>query len=235
MKEKVEEKLLALVRDNYQTIAASFAVTRNKVLDPEINRQASFVPSGARVLDAACGSGRLYPVFLGRNIAYQGFDGSSALIALAKERYPEGDFFVADFYDVDRDERLPEDSYDFIFCLAALQHLPGKRRRLETLRSLAAKLKPGGRLIMSNWDLRSLPKYRFRLWRQNLACLAGLSPYDRNDLVFPWKGNPGRGSLRYYHAFSLGELVILSQEAGLTVIEKRRVSGNLWLVLEKRQ
>jgi 2-polyprenyl-3-methyl-5-hydroxy-6-metoxy-1,4-benzoquinol methylase len=234
MKEKIAEKLLALVRDNYQEIAVSFAVTRDKNLGEAISRQAALVPAGARVLDAACGSGRLFQAFSGRDIDYQGFDGSPALITLAQERYPEASFSVADILDVKQDVRFPAGSYDFIFCLAALQHLPGRRRRLEALRGLATKLKSDGRLILSNWNLRSLPKYRFHLWRQNLACLFGLSPYDRNDLVFPWQGNPGKGSLRYYHAFSLGELASLAREAGLTVVEEKLESGNIWLTLEKK-
>lgn len=71
------------------------------------------VPNNAKVLDAGCGYGRLFPFFQKKNCDYRGVDISPDFIELAVNAY--GDFFsVGDL------KKLPfEDEYfDVAFCIS---------------------------------------------------------------------------------------------------------------------
>jgi predicted TPR repeat methyltransferase len=55
------------------------------------------IPPNSAVLDLGCGCG--FPIadyFLRKRIPFTGVDGAQAMIALAKEEYPQGDWKVAD-------------------------------------------------------------------------------------------------------------------------------------------
>ena len=162
MNKDKEQQLLQIVKNNYQEIAASFAETRRKPLDEKTAILAASVPNGSRVLDAACGNGRLYSAFAGRPLEYLGFDGSQELINLAAKNYPDAKFLTVDLNEIKNDNRILDDYYDYIFFLAAWQHLPGEERRLQVLKDLQAKVKKGGTIIISNWDLQSYPRLRGR-------------------------------------------------------------------------
>lgn len=71
-----------------------------------------YIPEGARVLDAACGYGRLAPLF--SPDLYKGIDFSSDFILKAQSLYPEYAFFVHDL-----DESLPKEwEFDWALCVS---------------------------------------------------------------------------------------------------------------------
>jgi len=233
MTEQRAQEILELVRRNYQEIAADFAATRQKALWPEIKRRADQVPAGARVLDAGCGSGRLAAAFAGRNIEYVGVDNSPALLNFAKKNYPEAKFTFGDVLNL---ETLSESGFNYIFCLAVLQHIPGQALRSAALRQLAAKLAPEGQLIISVWNIRSQPRFRRLLFKAGWSKLWGSNDLDYGDLIFPWKNTAGQAlSQRYYHAFKFSELRRLAQGSGLRTLELFRDRYNYWLILENNK
>lgn len=67
----------------------------------------------ARVLDAGCGYGRLSEDL----VAYTGVDISPDFIAIAKERYPNKEFFVADL----RSLPFKDGLYDWAVCVSIRQ------------------------------------------------------------------------------------------------------------------
>ncbi len=98
--------------------------------------------SGARVLDAGCGSGRDSLVFLAKGHDVTAFDASEAMSRLASGRlgFP--------VLRMSFDEVEFEDAFDGVWACASLVHVP--RQDLSgALRRLARALKPGGVLYAS--------------------------------------------------------------------------------------
>ncbi len=224
-------KLLNLVKRNYNQIAASFDATRKKEIWPQIREYTSLVKDGDLVLDAGCGNGRLLEALQNKNIEYLGFDNSEELIKTAQQNYPQREFLVADILDL---HGVPETKFNYIFCLAVLQHIPSRELRVKFLGNLADKLKSGGYLIISSWNLDRIPKYRRLIIRNYWLKLIGKYDYEARDLVFPWKDPSGLAvSDRYYHAFTLRELTGLARGSGLKILEAKDDKYNFWLKLSR--
>ncbi|MFZ4632082.1 MAG: class I SAM-dependent methyltransferase [Patescibacteria group bacterium] len=235
MEEKKTQELLELVKNNYQEIATEFDLTRKKEIWPEIREFAAEVKDGDNVLDVACGNGRLIEALKNKKINYLGVDNSFNLIELAKKNYPDYKFMIGDMLNL---EKIENNEFDFIFCLAALQHIPSKDLRVKVLRDMAAKLNSNGKLIISNWNLWSHKKYRPLLIKSYLLKLIGKNKLDFNDLVFPSKfylasQNKREASDRYYHAHTKAELKKIANLANLKILELKKDRYNLWLVLKK--
>lgn len=234
MKTEKVQKLLGLVKSNYQDIAGDFDATRKKEIWPEIRTFAEKVKPGDNILDLGCGNGRLLEALKEKEIKYLGIDNSSELISLAKNNYPLQKFIVGDMLALDNINEVANSSYDFIFCLAALQHIPSRELRIKALKDMAAKLKTGGEMIISNWNLWAHKKYRPKLIKNYFWKIIGRNEFDFNDLVFPWKNSRGEEKTnRYYHAFTKNELKGLARSAGLKALALKKDRYNLWLVLKK--
>ncbi len=233
MEDKQAQQLLEIVRRNYQEIATEFDLTRKKEIWPEIREFALAVKDGDAVLDVACGNGRLLEALKDKKINYLGVDNSPNLIELAKKNYPSHEFAVEDMLDL---KNIENGKFDFVFCLAALQHIPGKDLRIKVLRDMAEKLKPGGKMIISNWNLWGHKKYRPQLFKNYWLKLIGKNKLGFNDLVFPSKfhlanQDKRESSDRYYHAYTKKELKKLARLANLKILILKRDKYNLWLVL----
>ena len=228
MEKEKEWELLALVKKNYAEIASDFDRTRKKKLWPELSKLAADVKKGSKVLDAGCGNGRLIEALKEKDIFYSGFDNSEELIALAKKNYPSHEFFIFDILDV---SAIADKSYDVIFCVAVIPHIPGHENRVKVLKDLSDKLVTGGKMIISFWDLRSQSRYRKHLIVSAVKKIFGISKLDHGDVLFDWKG-PEK-SKRYYHAFSEKELKDLTHDAGLKLEKLYRADNNFWLILKK--
>lgn len=232
MNKKKEQELLALVKRNYQEIAADFDITRKKEIWPEIRDFAIQVEVGSRVLDLGCGNGRLIEALKDKNVEYLGLDNSSELIELARTNYPGKGFLVGDILDL---SSINNNYYDYIFCLATLQHIPSRNLRLKALSEMESKLKIGGKLILSNWNLWSQKKYCSRLLKNYWLKIIGLYQLGYNDLIFPWKNASGKViSERYYHAFTKKEFKKLIRLTNFKTQEFKRDKYNFWLLLIKK-
>lgn len=100
--------------------------------------------AGRRVLDAGCGSGPILADLIAAGADAVGFDGSPAMVAIARERLgPRVDIRVADLA-----APLPyaDDSFDDVVCSLALHYLQDWSGPLAEFRRV---LRPGGRLIVS--------------------------------------------------------------------------------------
>lgn len=234
MDSKTIQKLISLSRDSYNKIAIDFDKTRKKHLWPELEDFSREIKKGARVLDAGCGNGRLLEAFKDKQIDYLGLDSSSTLLELARRNYPQHNFLEMDLLatTANRESADFKNGFDLIFCLAVLQHIPSFELRVQVLKKLKSWLVPGGRLIISNWNLWQSTK-RVLIYRQIFKKVIGLNKLDWGDLIFPWKNSLGQKlSLRYYHAFSSRELRRLAQRAGFSNIIIKKDQHNYWLILE---
>ena len=227
MKSEQAEKILNLVKRNYQEIAGNFDATRKKEIWPPIREFAAVVKDGDYVLDAGCGNGRLLEALKNKKIKYLGLDNSAELIKVAQLNYPLNKFREANILNLNN---VPEKDFDHIFCLAVWSHIPSPELRVLFLKNLAAKLKPSGRLIISVWNLGQLPKYRRLILSNYWQKFIGRHELGVRDLIFPWKDSSGQVvSERYYHVFTLREIKRLSIAAGLKIIDIKRDKYNIWV------
>lgn len=229
MKSVRSKELLEIVRNGYDKIAFHFDATRKKALWPEIYRFTAIVKDGDRVLDLACGNGRLLEALVKKEIKYLGVDNSEELLSLARQNYPDQQFVLSDMLNLDN---IGDEKFDHIFCLAALQHIPSRELRRAALIKMRFKLNTGGRLVLSNWNLWSKPSFKQKLIKRYfLRCFKDYQE-DWNDLVFFWKDSMGQEKgLRYYHAFTKQELKGLALDAGFKIRFFYKDKYNFWLEL----
>jgi len=230
MKKEYAKYLLEKTYKDYNAIAKDFSSTRRfvwKGLEPLHD----YASPGDRVLDLGCGNGRLLQIFKEIDIVYTGTDGSEKLIEIAKKTYPNTTFQVADAL------HLPfsTNSFDKVYTIAVLHHIPSKELRLEFLEGVRRVLRPGGALILTVWDLRGGRGLRMNL-RFGLLKVLCLSKLDFRDVFVPWR----KSCRRYIHCFTKRELIKLTEKAGFRVKEigilKMTEGGkqtNIYIVAQK--
>ncbi len=202
-------------RTVYNRIAALFSATREYNWD-DVAQLTEYLKPGDQVLDLGCGNGRLYQILAKKQVQYTGADQSGELIALAQQKSPGAEFVVAEM------TTLPfaDAQFDAIFCIAALNHIPGHKLQLQALREMRRVLKPGGHLLMTNWNLHSdsaQKNIRKHGWviRTDIADSAGI------DVMVPWKSPQGETlGERYYHGFTEAELTQLFGEAEFSIVDQ---------------
>jgi len=125
---------LKYYQDNAQTF---FDGTVNVDMSSLYETFTRHLTSGARVLDAGCGSGRDAKAFLEMGYQVEAFDASPAMVELARE-HTGLPVQLMTFADVDWKEK-----FDGIWCCASLLHVPAVELP-GVMRRLADALKPGG-------------------------------------------------------------------------------------------
>ncbi|HTW96753.1 MAG TPA: methyltransferase domain-containing protein [Candidatus Methylomirabilis sp.] len=230
MNKDTQKELLRIVKSNYEEDARTFDETREKPIWPPLAAQLKKVPAGARVLDVGCGNGRLLKVLAERQVKFLGVDQSEALIKICRDKYPEYQFRIGDILNLGE---MPEYDFDYVFCVAVLHHLPGADSRLRALRQLKNKIKSGGKIILTVWNMWSLDKYRQMLYKFALLKIIGKNKMDFGDVLFDWRAPGGMMSKRYYHVFRFRELKRLAKKAGLRIEKGFKDKFNFYLILTK--
>ncbi len=240
----IAQRLASLNREFYEQHGDEFAEARPR-LAPGAAKILNRVRPGARVLEVGCGDGKVgrWLRAHARIAAYAGLDASEAMLARARRhsepsasgRQPPAvnsepftdrcslEFFQADLADADWPPALAGRTFDWIFAFAVFHHLPGRALRAETLRRLAAHLKPGGALAMSNWQFtRSARLMRLIAgWEAAGLTQADVEP---GDYLLRWE-RKGRRGWRYVHLLDQIEARSLAVNAGLEVIEVFSADG----------
>lgn len=204
MNSKYAKKILDKTVLDYNSIADKYSRAREKDWKEFEFLFDKYLIGGDKVLDLGCGNGRFYPIFKSKGVDYLGIDTSSKLIEIAKATYPEARFEVSSI------ELMPNKSFDKVFSIAILHHIPSHEFRLKFLKEIKRTLKNNGNLILTVWNLKEKLKRRsildwFRL--------------DKGDVFLPWYGSKDT----YFHCFNLEELVQLAKEAGFEVIDKGEI------------
>lgn len=207
-------------RQVYNKIAGHFSDTRS-FLWHDLEPLSSFVKDGDSVLDIGCGNGRLYQLFDKKSIAYTGVDISEELIKIAKEKYPcppsavasgtgrqaELQFEVGDMINLPFQDK----KFDVIFSLVAFHHLPERSLHIKALQEMKRVLKPGGKIIMLNWNAYSD-------WVKDKIENSDYEDLGNGLFKVPWK-TPKQENLgdRIYYGFTLEELEGLFKEVDLNL------------------
>ena len=107
---------------------------------------AARVGQGTRFFDAGCGSGGASVLAAERGARLSGLDASEALIAIAREHMPQGDFRVGDL------EELPfgDRAFDAVVAALSVQYAADPNSALRELKRVCA---PGGYFVISTWGL----------------------------------------------------------------------------------
>ena len=218
--------LLKKTIKDYNRIAGQFSSSRYFVW-PELKLFEKYVADGEKILDAGCGNGRLLDFFKGREIDYIGIDNSEKLVEIARNKYPQVKFQVADVLQLP----FPDNYFNKIFSIAVFHHIPSKELRLQFLKEAKRALRPEGFLILTVWNLWPRFKTLKLLLRFTLLKITGKSKLDFRDVFVPWQ----KRTDRYIHCFTKRELKKLAKEAGFN-IEKVgifRRGDNIYLIVKK--
>jgi SAM-dependent methyltransferase len=162
--------------------------------------EAAGVGSDTRFLDAGCGAGGASVLATQRGSQVSGIDASDALIALARERVPEGDFRVGEL------EALPyeDDVFDVIIAANSVMYAEEPEAALAEIRRTCAS---DCRVVVATWGAPEDCEARHIL----KAVIEALpSP------------PPGEGP---FALSAPGALESLVERAGLTVIGSGEVDG----------
>jgi ubiquinone/menaquinone biosynthesis C-methylase UbiE len=202
--------ILQQVKKTYSAIAYEFDATRDrpwpefKVFLEEIKRR--FInKKRLAALDVGCGNGRLSHFLKNYPIEYIGIDNNRIMLRIAKKKNPKARFRYADTC------KLPfsAHSFDTVWSIALLHHLPTKKLRLQALKEMKRVLKPGGLLCLTVWNL----------WQKKYKKYIDTKTHHAQ---IPWGQN--KKILRYYYAFRATELRDLLKKSGFRKIKQFRPS-----------
>ncbi|MFZ6026518.1 MAG: class I SAM-dependent methyltransferase [Chloroflexota bacterium] len=217
MQTETAQRLLELNRQFYQTFAAPFSATRQRI-QPGVRRLLDRLVAGDSLLDLGCGNGELARVLRrhGWTGRYTGVDFSAGLLQDADDA--AGVFLQADLASPHWPERagIGRQPFAAICAFAVLHHLPGQALRVQFLRQGKGLLAPDGLLFLSNWQFLNSPRLAARVqpWGR-----VGITPESvaPNDYLLDWRS--GGNGLRYAHHFTVDELAGLAGETGFRVCE----------------
>ncbi len=226
------DKIMELVRDDYDKQAHTFARSRDRMWS-ELRFLFDYSRKGDKVLDLGCGNGR-FSQYL-RESEYTGVDFSKNLIEEAEERFPSKLFKVGSALQIPFEEK----TFDKVYSIAMIHQVPGKDNRIKALQDIKRVLKINGFAFLTVWNIKKNDKafknYSFRY----IHCEDDLKQMTLIEKIkdfltprnFFLKGN------RYYYIFKRGELTYLSQLAGLTVVEEGIIESdgrsNLYVILKR--
>ncbi|MBU1895621.1 class I SAM-dependent methyltransferase, partial [Patescibacteria group bacterium] len=133
-------------------------------------------------------------------------------IAEAKKRSPNLNFLVAEMTQLP----IEDNSFDVIYTVATFHHLSDDKMRIKALEEMKRVLKPGGKIIMTNWNLHND-------WVKK-KIKEGKFEIDSNDsrhIKIPWRtGDCKIWGWRNYWSFTMDELKELFETAGFEVEEQ---------------
>jgi 2-polyprenyl-3-methyl-5-hydroxy-6-metoxy-1,4-benzoquinol methylase len=205
--------ILDQVKAMYDEIGTHFSRTRQKTYGngessnwPVTDSYLKKLKKGQSVLDIGCGNGKLVSG-LPKGVVYTGTDFSQTLLAEAKKLYPKHDFQYGNVVETKHWKALG--TYDAVFCVAVLHHIPEKKQQLYVLKQAKKHLKKGGYLYLTVWNL----------WQEKFAehhlHSATLKQTDPKWVEIPYD----RKWRRFCVAFDIQSLTDLFTEAGLDIQE----------------
>ena len=108
-----------------------------------VERFLAMLPPGGRVLDAACGTGKYFPMVLARGRSVLGVDQSAAMLAVARAKFPHVPTEQLDLQD------LPyRGEFDGAMCVDAMESVPREDWPV-ILDGLRRALRPPGALYLT--------------------------------------------------------------------------------------
>lgn len=207
------EKIMKKVENDYDAVAKEWDISRffARVNQIKIARQ---IKNGDSVLDIGCGNGVFYPVLADKSINYVGMDISKKLLALARKKALKNKGKAKVKFIKGSITKLPfkNNQFDWVCAFAVMHHIPSDELRSRSAREIWRVLKPGGRAVITVWNLFSdWAEKKFNISEQLKNSQEG---FDKGDVSIPWKGTVDKVIHRYVRAFTKNELSELFKDAG---------------------
>ncbi len=198
-----------LNKNTYNRIAKLFYATRQYLWDDLISFK-PYLHNKLSVLDIGCGTGRLYQLLADfQEVEYLGLDQSEEQLNMAKKDFPKNNYLVAEMTSLP----LPDKNFDLVFCIATLHHLNKEEDRDKALKEIKRVLKPGGYLLMTNWNLNSESA-------QKVIAKGKWQKIESAGFIVPWFSPKGeKMGERYYYGFGLREIEEKLKSIGFEVLE----------------
>ncbi len=155
--------------------------------------------AGLRVLDAGCGPGLYAEALLERGAEVVGFDASTAMVELARERVGNR----AELRVARLEEPLPyaADSFDVVLCALAIHYVENTSATFAEMRRV---LRPGGAVVLST-------QHPTTDWLRK-----GGSYFDRALETDAWAMLSGRHEVRFWRE-PLSDLCTAATDAGFVI------------------
>jgi tRNA (uracil-5-)-methyltransferase TRM9 len=220
MNSRTVARLLALNKQFYQTFGREFSSTRHR-LQPGVLGVIDSLTGDESILDLGCGNGELARELMrrGHRGGYTGMDFSPPLLEVARHGWEDAPatFIRADISRPHWDEKISASivkPYDLVTAFATLHHIPGRKMRLNILKTVRSLLGDNGRFIHSEWQFMNSQKLRDRIqpWQESDLTAEEV---DNGDALIDWRSG-GRG-LRYVHHFEEAELASLASDSGFWI------------------
>ncbi len=149
----MKHDFVRFVQQGYDRIAREYLARRAEeplLFCAELQDLADRLPPDAAVLDAGCGAGVPFTLWLSERFHVTGVDISNEQLRLARQNVLRATFLQQDMTSLD----VPPESFDAITCFYALIHVP-RDRHARVLANLSRALKRGGYLLLitGNEDL----------------------------------------------------------------------------------
>lgn len=218
-------RLCALTGEFYRANAESFSQTRQSpwqgwVRLLEVMDARAAERELLRVLDVACGNLRferyLADALPGRMLSGWAVDNCEPLVE-AGERSEFGPLSRIAFQNLDVIARLsggrlwesleaPDASHDLAVSFGFMHHVPLECWRAELLRTLIAKVRPGGFVAVSFWRFLNSDKLARKAQETTIRARAelGIPELPPNDYLLGWQDT--QGLYRYCHHFDEPEI-----------------------------
>ncbi len=238
MDAQIVSKLIELNKNFYSQFAGQFSETRptDKI---NLEHILPYISNGVKILDIGCGNGRLAERLDREKLAlnFVGVDAAPELIAIATGRCPRLRHVTATFRVVDVTQRgwsedPPGAPFDVVTALAVLHHVPSFALRREALQNIQALLRPGGTLIMTNWQFDRNARLRKKIAPWNTVGIDERE-LESGDALMTWKR--GGTGYRYCHLIAENEVERMAAESGLKIVKQffRDAGLNLYSVLAR--
>jgi len=207
------------IMHTFDSIAGDYSSKRREPW-PEVK-----LVHGRRVLDAGCGPGRNSKYFLNMGSDVFSADISMGMLRIARKRIPDAELVQCDI------TFLPfrDNAFDCVLLIATLHHVPSRLERLKTLREIFRVASHEGEVLITVWSVFQ-PKFFKRIPKMVMDRILGRVK-ELWDTYIPW----GREK-RYYHLFSMRELLCLVKKAGFCeiTVHKRGVFPRNHVVVARK-
>jgi ubiquinone/menaquinone biosynthesis C-methylase UbiE len=229
MKEKTANELLEKVKETYNQIANEFSDTRNRAW-PEFELILPYLKQEKTLVDLGCGNGRLLDFIEKKleaefKIKYLGIDNSESLLQNAKRLHPEAMFIPGDQLNIP----IADNHADIVCDIAAFHHIPSHTMRMNALLEMKRVMKKDGKLIITVWMLWQ-KKYLKFFYKALIRSIITLGDFSPKDFLLNWKN---KKEIRYYHAFTMSELVRLINKSDLKIIKKQKSKFTYTIIATK--
>lgn len=161
----------------YDIIGERFFENRSQNLMEEkyLELICSLIPKQGNILDLGCGSGKpIFEYFKNRGYQVVGVDASEKILSIARENFPEDEFFLMDM----RQLKL-EQKFNAIIAWHSFFHLEGKDQE-KMFKIFQEQLKPNGVLMFTSGNELA------EAWSENYGqdlYHASLSPEQYQELL----------------------------------------------------